>query len=204
MSLPLALGIDVRSIPAPRQYLYADPDVVSLWSHELRSNARLRVGIAWSGNRAHPRNQTRSVELTKLLECLPGDSVCVNIQRDMSEAERSSLETRSDVLHFPDALKDFANTAALCMNLDVLVSVDTSIAHLGGALGLPTFVLLEYSPDWRWMLGRADSPWYPSMRLFRQAQRSDWSAPLAELAAELRRRAAHTPASRAAGKATVE
>ena len=105
----------------------------------------------------------------------------MSLQKDVSEADRKTLASRSEILHFGEQLNDFTDTAALCELMDVVVSVDTSVAHLAGAMGRPVWILLPFAPDWRWLLGRDDSPWYPSARLFRQSKVDDWDGVIARV-----------------------
>jgi hypothetical protein len=106
------------------------------------------------------------------------------LQKEVTDAERSLLD-RAGVLHAGDAFVDFSDTAALCVLMDLVISIDTSVAHLAGALGVPVWVLLNWAPDWRWLLDRDDSPWYPTMRLFRQKARGDWNSVLERVELEL-------------------
>jgi ADP-heptose:LPS heptosyltransferase len=108
----------------------------------------------------------------------------ISLQKEVTDTERTGLD-RADILHTGDALADFSDTAALCVLMDLVISVDTSVAHLAGALGIPVWVLLTWVPDWRWLLDRDDSPWYPSMRLFRQQARGDWNGVLERVELEL-------------------
>jgi hypothetical protein len=138
----------------------------------------LRVGLAWSGNPHHQRDRLRSLPpklIPAFTDPLPGISF-VSVQRG---------EAPPGVVTFDHAIGDFADTAGLMANLDLIISVDTAAAHLGGALGLPVWLLLSSAPDFRWMLDREDSPWYPSMRLFRQRRQNDWPHLLARVRAEL-------------------
>ena len=110
----------------------------------------------------------------------------MSLQKDVRSDDAAVLKERNDVLHFGDELKDFSDTAALILQLDLVISVDTSVAHLAGALGAPVWILLPYSPDWRWLLDRDDSPWYPSVRLFRQQQIGNWAGVIDQVKNELR------------------
>jgi tetratricopeptide (TPR) repeat protein len=175
-SLPYVFGTDLESIPSPGAYLHADAARVTAWRARLDdAGARgLRVGIFWAGRPAHPNNVRRSVNFAMLhgLARVPGVTL-VSLQKDVPVAERAAL-AQSGVLDFSGALTDFGETAALVQNLDLVVTVDSAVAHLTGALGRPVWVLTPSPADWRWLLDRADSPWYASMRLFRQRQPGDW------------------------------
>jgi len=187
LSLPLAFKTTLQSIPAPPAYLHGNPERESFWRSTLTSRRRAkRIGIAWSGNPAHVNDQSRSIALSRLLPLLHCDADFFVLQRDVSVDDVALLETRDNVVHYGSELHGFDATAALMAQMDLVISVDTSIAHLAGALGRPVWLLLSINPDWRWMLGRDDSPWYPSMRLFRQQFRDDWERAIARVTEELR------------------
>jgi Tfp pilus assembly protein PilF len=186
MSLPLACGTTLETVPAAECYLTADRERVAVWSARLGSTARPRVGLVWSGNRAHGNDYARSIALAELLERLDGSGAAfVSLQKDVRPHDRATLAVRPDVLHCGDELRDFDDTAALIESMDLVISVDTSVAHLAGALGKPVWVLLPYAPDWRWLLEREDSPWYPTARLFRQARSGDWDGVLSAVTGAL-------------------
>jgi hypothetical protein len=180
MSLPLRLGVTETSIPLAGGYLSADPSRVAAWTKTLGS--RPAVGLALAGNAANPANHRRSVPAS-LMRCLPRIEGVhfVNLQHG-PQAQDLPLPDLTDWLG------DYGETAALIMALDLVISVDTSVAHLAGALGKPVWLLLPTDPDWRWMLERSDTPWYGSMRLFRQKRRGDWSELLTRVFAELAQR----------------
>ncbi len=178
MSLPLAFGTEPGTVP----YLSADPALIALWADRLPTSGRRKVGVVWSGNADHPNDRNRSIPLASFARLIEGDADFVALQTDVRPADEPALR---DIL-MPDAEdRDFADTAALIASMDVVVTVDTSVAHLAGALGKPVWILLAHEPDWRWMLGREDSPWYPSARLFRQSQPGDWDSVLDRVAAAL-------------------
>ncbi|NTW52423.1 MAG: tetratricopeptide repeat protein [Chlorobiaceae bacterium] len=187
MSLPLAFKTDLDSIPEAGPYLKSDPGKLAYWKERLGNSSTLRVGLVWSGNITHKHDGNRSIPLSTMIDRLPEDVTYVCLQKEVREIDRVTLESNPDILHFGDELNDFTDTAALCDLMDLVISVDTSVAHLNGALGNPTWVLLPYSPDWRWMLDRNDSPWYPSMRLFRQPGPDDWESVFMELNSALTR-----------------
>ncbi|RKP58470.1 tetratricopeptide repeat protein [Pararobbsia silviterrae] len=182
MSLPLALGTDADSIPAAPAYLTADPDDVERWRTRLAPRARSpRVGLAWSGNAAHRNDANRSMPVSALMP-LADQADLYGIQKDVRAADRQTLSAHPSIRLPGTELGDFADTAALIATLDLVVTVDTSIAHLAGALGKPVWILLPALPDWRWQLGREDSPWYPSARLFRRPRDADWAPVVAAVA----------------------
>ena len=186
MSLPLAFGVTVETIPAFAAYLSAEPDDVAGWLTAFPRNGRPCIGLAWSGNPEHLNDRNRSLPLARLLAALPDDADYICVQKDISDADLALLRADGRVRVVSHDLRDFADTAALMATLDLVISVDTSLAHLAGALGRPVWVLLPFNPDWRWLLGRSDSPWYPSARLFRQHRVADWDSALADVAAALR------------------
>lgn len=187
LSLPLALRTTAASIPADVPYLSADPARLEHWAAELGPRRAPRIGLAWSGRAEHQDDRNRSIPLASLLPHLPPGCECISLQKEVREGDLATLREQPRIRHFGDALRDFADTAALCAQVDLMVSVDTSVAHLAGALGRPTRILLPFSPDWRWQLDRPDSPWYPTVRLYRQQVAADWSAPFAALEEDLGR-----------------
>ena len=147
--------------------------------------ASLRVGVLSRGNPNHPNDQQRSVALKDLLSALPKALTYINLQKDIYPEDQALTENHSHLFSFATEVNDFLDTAALCQNLDLIITVDTSVAHLCGALGLSTWLLLPHTPDWRWQVDRSDSPWYPSMRVFRQSAQRDWGEVLSRVAGEL-------------------
>lgn len=185
LSLPLAFKTDMDSIPAARSYLAADPIDVDKWRARLGPKTRVRIGLAWSGSARHKNDRNRSIALAELLARLPTQYQYISLQQELRDADRQTLASHAGMLHFGDELQDFADTAALCELMDVVISVDTSVAHLAGALGKPVWILLSYVSDWRWFLDRADSPWYPSATLYRQERSGDWSALIGRMGSDL-------------------
>jgi tetratricopeptide (TPR) repeat protein len=184
LSLPLALGTELATIPAALAYLHADPAKVAAWAARLGARTKPRVGLVWSGNPAHRNDRRRSIPLARLAPLLTPALQFISLQTALPEAERAAL-ARLPVLDVADGLHDFEATAALMAGLDYIVTVDTSCAHLAGALGCPATVLLPHSPDFRWLLERDDTPWYPSLRLVRQAEPGVWEAAIERVAAQL-------------------
>ncbi|WP_257165742.1 tetratricopeptide repeat-containing glycosyltransferase family protein [Bradyrhizobium sp. SRS-191] len=175
-SLPLVLQTRLDTIPSETSYLpAAPPDRVAAWDRRLGSHDRLRVGLVWSGNPRHPRDRARSMPFRTVAGLLDADATFISLQKDPRLEDRPALAARTDVIDLTAGLTDFVETAALVSSLDLVITVDTSVAHLAAALGRPTWVLLPYAPDYRWLLGRDDSPWYPTMRLFRQDERRDYA-----------------------------
>ena len=174
LSLPLAFGTRLETIPSAVPYLRASSQGAMTWDTRLGPKRRPRIGLAWSGERLHPGDLNRSIPLSALLSLLDIDATFVSLQKVVRAEDAMVLQTRGDLRHFGDALKNFSDTAALISNLDLVISIDTSVAHLAGALAKPVWVLLPFIPDWRWLHDRADSPWYPTARLFRQDNTRAW------------------------------
>jgi tetratricopeptide (TPR) repeat protein len=187
MSLPLAFKTTLDTVPAAPKYLQSDAAEVARWHTLLGERSRPRVGLVWSGNPNNTIDQRRSIRLADWVAHLPPEFEYFCLQKDVRDADRAALISSPFIVSFDDNLLDFVNTAALCECMDVVVSVDTSLAHLSGALGQRTWVLLPFNPDWRWLLDRDDSPWYPTARLYRQKTVGDWNAVFARVAADLRR-----------------
>lgn len=187
LGLPLAFRTQLATIPSETPYLCAAASGVGRWNAKLGPRNRPRVGIAWSGNPIHHNDRNRSIGLRSFLPLLAGiDASFVSLHREVGAADAAVLQERSDILQFGEELKDYADTAALISNLDLIVSVDTSVAHLAGALAKPVWILLPFMPDWRWLLDREDSPWYPTARLFRQDDTRAWDSVIPRVRAALR------------------
>jgi tetratricopeptide (TPR) repeat protein len=194
MSVPGALGTTLDTIPADVPYLRADAGRVRQWRERLPEGAGPRVGVVWSGNPAQANDRNRSMSLEQLLRIETPGIQLVNLQRDVRESDRDVL--RRSAIWDPSAdLHSFSDTAALVESLDLVVSVCTGVAHLAGAMGKPLWVLLAHRPDWRWLLGRDGSPWYPTARLFRQPAPGAWDPVLGDVRAALRELAATGRAS---------
>lgn len=176
MSLPLACATTLATVPAAVPYLFAPASVRAAWSERLAPLRRPRIGLAWSGSVTHRNDRHRSLPLATLLRWLPDTLEYVSLQNEYRPADAPLLQPGGRVRDFADALTDFAATAGLIGELDLVVTVDTAVAHLAGGMGKPTWLLLPFAPDYRWLLGREDSPWYPSMRLLRQPRFGDWGA----------------------------
>ncbi|RZJ24725.1 MAG: glycosyltransferase family 41 protein [Haliea sp.] len=174
LSLPLAFNTRGDTIPAAVPYLRASPEKITQWQGALGPRIRPRVGLVWSGSSGHPHDRQRSIALAEFLTLLPAGVQPVSLHKEVRDSDLPALRGRPDLLHFGEALTDFSDTAALCELVDVVVCVDTSVAHLAGALGRPVWLLLPVNPDWRWLLGRPDSPWYPRASLFRQSVAGQW------------------------------
>jgi tetratricopeptide (TPR) repeat protein len=185
MSLPLAFNTGLGSIPVSPRYLKATAEKLQAWEKKLGPKTALRVGLAWSGSTTHRNDRQRSTLLSTLLQYLPPQHQYVSLQKEVRAADQPALNFNRGLLHFGSELKDFTDTAALVNLMDVVISVDTSVAHLSGALGKKTWVMLPVVPDWRWLLDRDDSPWYPSVTCYRQTTRDDWTTVFARVGADL-------------------
>ena len=186
LSLPLVFGSRLETIPHETPYLCAPAQAVANWGARLPPKTRARIGLAWSGRPEHNNDQNRSIDFASFLSPLEGiDATLVSLQREVRAADAIVLRERSDVIHFGEELKDFSDTAALAANMDLVIAVDTSVAHLAGALAKPVWILLPFVPDWRWLLDRDDSPWYPTARLFRQDDNRRWDSVFARLRTRL-------------------
>ena len=186
MSLPWVFATSLDTIPGRVPYLTAPPDRAASWARELGDWRRMRVGLAWSGSPGHANDRARSLRLSQFGDLLARPDIEWHVvQRDIRAEDRDALADADAIVDHSARLTDWAETAALVSGMDLVVAVDTAVAHLAGALGKPAWVLLPYAADWRWMTGRADSPWYPSIWLFRQPRRDDWAPALAELGRQL-------------------
>jgi Flp pilus assembly protein TadD len=186
LSLPHLLGTRLETIPADVPYIWPRADRVAAWRDRLPRDKKPTVGVVWAGGKDFKGDHNRSIALQRFeaLFDAPGISF-VSLQRDLREGDAEKLRQRPDVVHFGEQLSDFADTAAIISMLDLVISVDTSVAHLAGAMAKPVWILLPLVPDFRWMLDRTDSPWYPTARLFRQPQLGDWDSVLANVKAAL-------------------
>jgi tetratricopeptide (TPR) repeat protein len=172
-SLPLAFDTTLDTIPSAVPYISVGAQATD-WETRLHSQNRPRIGLVWSGNPIHNNDRNRSMPLESLLPLLDVNAQFVSLQKDVRPNDEAVLRERNDILHVGAELHSFADTAALIEQLDLVISVDTSVAHLAGALGRPVWIFLPYVPDWRWLLDREDSPWYPTARLFRQSETREW------------------------------
>ena len=185
LSLPLAFGTTLDSLPAAPAYLAADPDKAARWAETLGPKTAPRIGLVWSGSPKQGNDRNRSIPLADLLAQLPEGPDYFSLQTEVREGDRGALAS-GRVRHFGEALKDFTDTAALASHMDAVVSVCTAGAHLAGALGKDTRVMLaNMGTCWRWLTEREDSPWYPSMRLYRQGADNDWRPVFARIAHDI-------------------
>jgi tetratricopeptide (TPR) repeat protein len=187
LSLPLALGTQPDGVPACVSYLTAPAERLAYWRERLPAG-RPRAGFVWSGSSSHKNDRNRSIPLAQLAALFESAPVrCFSLQCELRDTDGEILQGLSDLVHLGGELRDFADTAAAISLLDVVVSVDTAVAHLACALGKPVFILLPHAADFRWMRKRDDSPWYPTGKLFRQPSFGDWDSVITQVRDELRK-----------------
>ena len=187
MSLPLALGTELETIPRRVPYIVPDAARVEAWRERLPGNTR-RIGLAWSGNPGHPRDRLRSIALEQLVPLLKvAGTTFYSLQFGSGAEQMMQLPPGVPLVDLGDELEDFANVAATVANLDLVISIDSAVAHLAGAMGKPVWILLNKGCDWRWFLEREDSPWYPTARLFRQSTPGGWQEVVKRVEHALRR-----------------
>jgi hypothetical protein len=191
LSLPYLLRTTVNTIPAANRYLRAEPARVSAWRQRLSHLRGMRIGLAWQGSQGYMGNRFRSISLATFQPLMELDGVSfVSLQKGETASQLAECGFAERILNLADEMDQgpdaFVDTAAVIENLDLVISIDSVIAHLAGALGKPVWILLRFVAHWPWLLQRNDSPWYPSARLFRQEQRDDWHGVLAQVARSLR------------------
>ncbi|WP_222619305.1 tetratricopeptide repeat protein [Undibacterium hunanense] len=181
-NISLAFNTTLASIPAKVPYLQASADRTAYWSNEFSDFSKAKIGIVWSGNPLLRNDKYRSIHLQRLSELLiTGDHHFFLLQKEIRSVDAPFLSDLKNVTDLRSHLVDFSETAAVIANLDLVITVDTSVAHLAGALGKPVWIMLPFSPDFRWLLDRNDSPWYPTARLFRQSEIGDWDSVIKDL-----------------------
>ena len=186
LSLPRVFGTTLETIPAAQAYLEPEGAAVERWHQELAGYEGLKIGIAWQGSMTNIRDKFRSMRLAEFAPLAELAGVRLfSLQMGPGREQVAELADRWPLVDLGDRLGDFAETAAIIRNLDLVVTCDSSTAHLAGAIGVPVWVALPWSPDWRWMLERQDSPWYPTMRLFRQPTEGDWPGVFQRIAAAI-------------------
>ena len=189
LSLPLAFKTRPETIPAKTPYVAASADRVAAWASQLPNSGMPRIGVVWGGNPEFEGDKTRSIGLAPLVPLLSTSGFqFVSIQKDLLPGDLEILRDHPQVTHLGNKLADFSDTAAVMSLLDLIISSDTAPIHLAGALGRPAWVLLQRTPDWRWMLERDDNPWYPSARLFRQPTAGDWASVVEQVISALNSR----------------
>ena len=187
LSLPLVFGTDLGSIPAQIPYINVNASLSQKWRDRLQcDSSRLKIGLVWTGRIKAERERRRSCtpDLFSSLTQFE-DTTFYSLHKGEGIQQANALPKDIKLVDYTEELNDFLDTAALAVNLDLIISIDTAVAHLAGALGRPVWTMLPYVPDWRWMLDRRDSPWYPTMRLFRQPSSGNWEAAISDVAREL-------------------
>lgn len=183
MSLPRIFGTTLKTIPAPIPYIKPNLELTTAWQDKLSNIDNMKVGLVWAGNPKNRQGLKRSCHLTALAKILSSlDNITYfSLQLGKTAAQINEVTGYLTILDYTDQIEDFADTAALIANLDLIISVDTAVAHLAGAIGKPVWLLLPYANEWRWLSDRQDTPWYPTMKLFRQPTPGDWQTPLQQI-----------------------
>ena len=181
LSLPLKFGTGLKNIPSPTRYVWTDTKLASKWKKKLDAQQKPLIGLAWEGNPLHKNDHNRSILLAELIPHLPTQYRYIGLQKDIRKTNLDTLKKNTLINNLVDNNATLDDTAAIIENLDIVISVDTSIAHLSAAMGKPTWVVLPLVPDWRWLLNRSSSPWYKSIKLFRQRKRGNWEEVFKEL-----------------------
>ena len=182
LSLPLAFGTRLETVPSASPYLRVPTQALQHWTTRLGPSDRPRIGICWAGRSTFKEDQNRSIGLSPMLPLLSNADVqFFSLQKDLRAGDAEILSSHRQITHLGKDIGTFSDTAAIISLMDLVISSDTSIVHLAGALGKPIWILLQFVPDWRWLLDRDDSPWYPTARLFRQDETRNWNAVIARV-----------------------
>jgi hypothetical protein len=184
-SLPLVLGTQAPAVPAPIPYLAAPEDRIGKWRARLDAIASPRIALSWAGSARHANDRNRSLPLSALAPLLGAPASFVSVQRELRADDAAIVANEARLIHLGGEIGDFADTAAILSLCDLVISVDTSVAHVAGAMGRPLWMLIPFAPDWRWTLDRPQSPWYPAAQLIRQRRPGDWDGVIAAVAAAL-------------------
>lgn len=186
LSLPHLYSTTLDNVPGQTPYISAPPGLVRAWQERVCAASGRKVGLVWRGNPLNTINPKKSIPINDVAELCGTDGVSwFSIQLDADQGELETLRTSAPIEECGPLLTDWAETAALISSLDLVITVDTGVAHLAGAMGKQVWILLSHIPDWRWMLGRADSPWYPTARLYRQPEVGNWPAVVKQVRADL-------------------
>ncbi|MCG2722438.1 MAG: tetratricopeptide repeat-containing glycosyltransferase family protein [Thermodesulfovibrionales bacterium] len=190
LSLPFVFGTTVEIIPSKTPYIMTNPVLIQNWRDKIqRDNSELKIGLVWAGDLRHPRSRYRSCELAAFSPLSQISDISVySLQKGEASKEASNPPEGLKFFDYTEDFTDFSDAAALIENLDLVISVDTAGAHLAGALGRPVWTLLPFVPEWRWLLDRKDSPWYPTMKIFRQPYPGDWKSVISCITEELRKK----------------
>jgi hypothetical protein len=192
LTLPFIFDTTLDNIPAKVPYLTVNPTLIQKWQERIpKDYSKLKVGLVWSGNPKNIKLKYKSFPLDTFMPLLKLDNVVFySLQKGKASEQSKNLPQGTQLVDLADEICDFSDTASLIQILDLVVSVDTAVAHLAGALGKPVWTLLPFMPDWRWMLNREDTPWYPTMRLFRQPSIGDWESVITNVRRELEKKTA--------------
>ena len=184
LSLPLIFKTELSNIPGITPYFFSNPEKNNYWAFQLGKKTKPRIGIVWSGDVKNKKDQFRSMKLDELVSRLPVNFEYISLQKEVGEHDVANLK-KYNIKHFGDQLHDFTDTASLIECMDLVISVDTSVAHLSASLGKETWILISFIPDFRWFLGRDDSPWYRSVSLYRQKNDRQWAPVLERMSTNL-------------------
>jgi hypothetical protein len=186
LSLPRIFKTRQDTIPGDVPYIHARPERIEKWKLRIPHDGKLNVGLVWAGGRDYKADKVRTIGFERFAPLLGHPDVrYVSLHTELREEDAARMRAHPEIVHFGSEIADFAETAAIISQLDLVISVDTAVAHLAGAMAKPVWLLLPFMPDWRWLLGRDDSPWYPTARLFRQERSGDWSGVIARARAAL-------------------
>ena len=182
LSLPLIFKTDLNNIPRVSGPISPSEDKIQTWSKKINvrfpDQKRPKVGLVWSGGTAHKKDRLRSIPLADFIKYLPDHCDYICLQKEIRTEDLETLQLHPQIMTFEKEIEDFLDTAALCLQMDVIVSVDTSVAHLAGTLNKSTWILIPSLPDWRWLWEGNKTPWYPTAKLFRQQEQESWVHPL--------------------------
>jgi tetratricopeptide (TPR) repeat protein len=182
LGLPRIFGTKIDTIPSDVPYIRAAPEWNEKWRGRIPRDGRLNVGLVWAGGRDHAGDRARTVGFERFAALLGDPRVrYVSLHAELRDRDAALMAAHPDIVHFGPELQDFADTAGVISHLDLVISVDTAVAHLASAMAKPVWILLPFSPDFRWLLDRDDSPWYPTARLFRQPHLGDWESVIARV-----------------------
>lgn len=185
MSLPMLVKTDLSNMPPPPDVIRVEPTQRATWQALLGEKRKPRVGLVWSGNPSHVDDYKRSIPLQDFAQILGDDIEWISLHKDVRASDQAVLASHPAIRHFGADQKVFTDAAAICELLDLIIAVDTSLAHLAATMGKPTWMLLAHSADWRWLQDRQDNPWYPSLKLYRQGKPGDWAGMLQTVRADL-------------------
>jgi hypothetical protein len=187
MSLPFTLLTSIETIPAEIPYITADSELISRWRERIQPDHSFKIGVVWSGNPKYKKNRVRSCSLETFSPLAEHNEITFySLQKGDAAEQAKNPSNNMKLVDLTDEINDFSDTAAFIEHLDFIITVDTAVAHLAGAMGKPVWTLLPFVPDWRWMLDREDSPWYPTMKLFRQTSPGDWDSVIMRIKEELK------------------